>query len=121
MPAATDRSYRCARSRCPHADLRRNRHARTFAQSLVRDNLEIGRPDEVPLIFRGKIERRGRPPETPPTFKTKIVTRGVDVAVSLFYKHSRIKQYLEEGRAWRIETVINASNDIGVQRRCTSS
>jgi hypothetical protein len=27
-------------------------------------------------------------------FKTKVVTRGVDVTVNAFYKHSRIKQYL---------------------------
>jgi hypothetical protein len=45
------------------------------------------------------------------------VTRGVDVSVNAFWKHSRIKQYLKEGRAWRIETVVNAPNDLGVQRR----
>ena len=32
------------------------------------------------------------------------------------YKHSRIKQYLKEGRALRIETVINKPSDIGVLR-----
>jgi hypothetical protein len=83
----------------------------------VRDNLGVGRPDEVQLIFKGRIERRGRPPKIPPTFKTKVVTRGVDVTVNIFYKHSRIKQYLKEGRAWRIETVINSPDDINVQRR----
>lgn len=93
------------------------RHVRSFAETLVRDNLGIGRPDEVQLIFKGRIERRGRPPKTPPTFKTKVVTRGTDVAVNIFYKHSRIKQYLKEGRAWRIETVINSPDDIDVKRR----
>jgi hypothetical protein len=93
------------------------RHVRSFAEALVRDNLGVGRPDEVQLIFKGRIERRGRPPKIPPTFKTKVVTRGVDVTVNIFYKHSRIKQYLKEGRAWRIETVINSPDDINVQRR----
>ena len=93
------------------------RHVRSFAEALVRDNLGIGRPDEVQLIFKGRIERRGRPPKTPPIFKTKVVTRGTDVAVNIFYKHSRIKQYLKEGRAWRIETVINSPDDIDVKRR----
>lgn len=37
--------------------------------------------------------------------------------MNIFYKHSRIKQYLKEGRAWRIESVINSPDDIGVQRR----
>ena len=33
------------------------------------------------------------------------------------YKHSRIKQYLKDGRALRIETVINNPDDLGVRRR----
>ncbi len=48
----------------------------------MRDNLGIGRPDEVQLIFTGRNERRGRRPKVPPTFKTKVVTRGVDVTVN---------------------------------------
>jgi hypothetical protein len=39
------------------------------------------------------------------------------VVVNVFYKHSRIKQYLKDGRALRIETVINAPGDLGCQRR----
>ena len=35
----------------------------------------------------------------------------------MFYKHSRIKQYLKEGRALRVETVVNQPNDLGCQRR----
>ena len=34
--------------------------------------------------------------------------------LDLHYKHSRVKQYLKEGRAIRIETVINDPTDIGV-------
>jgi hypothetical protein len=33
------------------------------------------------------------------------------------YKHSRVKQYLKQGRALRIETVINKPYDIGVLAR----
>jgi len=32
-------------------------------------------------------------------------------------KHSRVKQYLKEGRAFRIETVINKPSDIGCLAR----
>ena len=39
------------------------------------------------------------------------------MTVNAFYKHSRIKQYLKDGRALRIETVINAPGDLGCQRR----
>src|SRR2546421_6407182 len=39
------------------------------------------------------------------------------VVLNLFYKHSRIKQYLKDGRAMRIETVINAPRDLGCSAR----
>jgi hypothetical protein len=93
------------------------RHARGFFEALVADNLDIGRPDQVELIFTGRPVRRGRKPDAPEVFKTKVVTRGVDVTVNAFYKHSRIKQYLKDGRALRIETVINDPYDLACQRR----
>jgi hypothetical protein len=93
------------------------RHARAFFEALVADNLDIGRPDQVELIFTGKNERRGRPRTHPLTFKTRIVTRGVEVTVNAAYKHSRIKQYLKDGRALRIETVVNDPYDLGCQPR----
>ena len=49
--------------------------------------------------------------------KTKIVTRGTEVTVNAFYKNSRIKQYLKDGRALRIETVINSPDDLRCHRR----
>ena len=95
------------------------RHARALFEAVVRDNLDLGRPDEVELIFTGKTGGRGRPHKQPPghQFKTRVVTAGTQVTVNVFWKHSRIKQYLKDGRAWRIETVINGPGDIGVQRR----
>ncbi|MGH3773886.1 MAG: hypothetical protein ACRDRW_21265 [Pseudonocardiaceae bacterium] len=93
------------------------RHARGFFEALVADNLDIGRPEQVELIFAGRRVRPGRAPATPEVFKTKVVTRGVEVTVNAFYQHSRIKQYLKDGRALRIETVINDTYDLGCQRR----
>ena len=92
------------------------RHARGFFEALVADNLDIGRPDSVELIFAGP-RRGGRPRKLDCVPKTKIVTRGTEVTVNAFYKSSRIKQYLKEGRALRIETVINSPNDLRCQRR----
>jgi hypothetical protein len=92
------------------------RHARSFFEALVVDNLDIGRPDSVELIFAGP-RRRGRPRKLDCVPKTKIVTRGTEVTVNAFYKHSRIKQYLKDGRALRIETVINSPDDLRCQRR----
>ncbi len=93
------------------------RHARGFFEALVADNLDLGRPDSVELVFTGKNERRGRPRKEPLTFKTKVVTRDTDVTINAFFKHSRIKQYLKDGRALRIETVINSPDDLRCHRR----
>ena len=93
------------------------RRARALFEAVVRDNLDLGRPHEVELIFSGRPTRMGRPRKRPETFKTKVVTDGVDVIVNVFYKDSRIKQYLKDGRAWRIETVVNSPADLGVARR----
>lgn len=46
-----------------------------------------------------------------------MITRGVDVTVNALYKHSRVKQYLKDGKAMRIETVINNPTDLGCLRR----
>ena len=52
--------------------------------------------------------------------KTRINTRDtVGVTVNTDYKHSRIKQYLKDGRALRIETVINSPDDLLCKRRLT--
>jgi len=37
--------------------------------------------------------------------------------MNVFYKHSRLKQYLKDGTALRIETVINSPKDLRVNRR----
>src|SRR6266508_2059218 len=92
------------------------RHARAFFEALVADNLDVGRPDTIEIIF-GRQIRNGPQRATPGVFKTKVVTRGVEVTVNAFYRHSRIKQYLKDGRALRIETVINSPTDLRVRRR----
>ena len=92
------------------------RHARAFFEALVTDNLGMGRPDEISLIFDRRVQSN-----TDSGFLTKVVTRGVDVTVNFFYQHSRIKQYLKEGRALRVETVVNSPTDLGCQRRLHNS
>lgn len=89
------------------------RRARGFFEALVADNIGIGRPHEVHAIF-GR-DRRGRTTAQP--FGTRVFGPGTDVKMDFRYKHSRVKQYLKEGRALRIETVINKPSDIGVRAR----
>jgi hypothetical protein len=93
------------------------RRARAFFEALIGDNLDIGRPANVEIIFGRKIRR-----DTPGTFRTAVDRPAIGpdaggVVLNIFYKHSRIKQYLKEGRAMRIETVINAPRDLGCNAR----
>ena len=92
------------------------RHARAFFEALVTDNLDLGRPDTVEIIFGRRIVT-GRQRATQGTFKTKIITRGTEITINAFYRHSRIKQYLKDGRALRIETVVNSPTDLRIGRR----
>ena len=89
------------------------RRARGFFESLVQDNIGIGRPHEVHAVF-GR-DRRGRTTAQP--FATRVFSPGTEVKMDFRYKNSRVKQYLKEGRALRIETVINKPSDIGVLAR----
>jgi hypothetical protein len=88
------------------------RNGRAFFEALVADNLDIGRPDHIELIFGRQVRST-----TTGVFATRVVTTGVDVTINALYKHSRVKQYFKDGRAMRIETVINNPTDLGVLRR----
>jgi hypothetical protein len=98
------------------------RHARTFFETLIADNLDLGRPDNVEIIFGRTTRARKRSHKragraVPGTFKTAIDRADHGVTVNVFFKHSRVKQYLKDGRAMRIETVVNDTTDLGVLRR----
>jgi hypothetical protein len=89
------------------------RHARGFFEALIVDNLDLGRPHNVEIIFGRRIRR-----DTLGTFRTAIDRRdNGGVLLNVFYRHSRIKQYLKDGRAMRIETVINHTRDLGCNAR----
>ena len=76
---------------------------RIFFEQVIRDNLDIGRPDQVGLIFARRIIRKG-PRATPGRFRTRVITEGVVPTLHIDYKHSKIKQYhLKEGKALRTE------------------
>ncbi len=93
------------------------RQARTFFEALVADNLDLGRPEHVEILF--KRSPRGRKPkhQAGGTFKTAIDRSNQGVTINAFWRHSRVKQYLKDGRALRVETVVNSPDDLGVARR----
>jgi hypothetical protein len=89
---------------------------RILFEEIIRENLDLGRPDQVGLIFDRRIVRKG-PHATPGRFRTRVLTDGVTPSLHVDYKHSKIKQYHKEGRALRTETTINDSRDFGIGKR----
>ena len=89
---------------------------RVFFEEVMRENLDLGRPENVQLIFDRRVSRR-----TPSRYRTRVITDGVIPSLHVDYKHSRIKQYHKEGRALRTETVINDIYDFDVGRRLNPS
>ncbi len=71
------------------------RRARAFFEALVADNLDVGRPDSVELIFTRHRGRRGRLPKVEQVFTTKVVTRDTLVTVNACFKRSPVKQSLK--------------------------
>ena len=85
---------------------------RVFFEEVVRENLELGQPDHVQLIFDRRVNRR-----TPSRYRTRVITDGVIPSLHVDHMHSRTKQYHKEGRALRTKTVINDMYDFAVGRR----
>ena len=85
---------------------------RLFFEQVIRENLDIGRPDRVSLIFDRRITRR-----TPGRFRTRVSTAGVTPSLRFDYKATRVKQYFKLERALRTETTINNAKDFRVGKR----
>ncbi len=79
---------------------------RMFFEQVIRENLDLGRPKQVQLIFDRSVTRA-----TPGPFRTRVITDGVIPSLHIDYKGTRIKQYHKEGQALRTETTINNARD----------
>jgi hypothetical protein len=85
---------------------------RYFFEEVIRENLDLGRPSRVSLIFNRRVTRR-----TPGTFRTRVVTTGVTPALHISCQDSKIKQYFKEDRARRTETTVNNTRNFGIGRK----
>jgi hypothetical protein len=85
---------------------------RSLFEEVIRENLDIGRPDHVQLIFNRRVTR-----QTPGRFRTRVITHGVIPSLHCDYKNTRIKIYHKEERALRIETTINDTRDFEIGKR----
>src|SRR3990167_7276127 len=84
---------------------------RCFFEEVMRENLDLGRPDQMQLIFDRRVTRR-----TPGRFRTRVLTEGVVPSLHVDYKKSTVKQYHKEGQALRTETTINDTYDFAIGR-----
>ena len=89
---------------------------RAFFETVIAENLDVGRPDRVSLIFDRRILNRRRRP-TPSRFRTRVFTQGVTPSLHVEYKHTRVKQYHKEAKALRTETTINDTRDFEIGKR----
>ncbi len=84
---------------------------RQFFEEVIRDNLDLGRPDRVQLIFPRKIIRT-----TPGSFRTRVLREGVHPSLHISYKRFDLKQYYKEGRGLRTEGTFHDPGDFGVNK-----
>ena len=84
---------------------------RVFFERVIRDNIDVGRPKNVQLIFDRRILK-----STPSRFRTRVITQGVIPSLWVDYKRSTVKQYFKQGRALRTETTVNNTRDFRIGR-----
>jgi len=66
---------------------------REFFEEILRDNLDLGRPDRVQLVFDRVVSKK-----TPGEFRTRVIQNGVHPSLHIQYKNFDLKQYFKEGR-----------------------
>jgi hypothetical protein len=84
---------------------------REFFEEIIRDNLDLGRPDRVPLVFDRAVTKK-----TPGEFRTRVIQDGVHPSLHINYKNFDLKQYFKEGRGCRTEGTFRNPNDFGINK-----
>jgi hypothetical protein len=87
---------------------------RHFFEAVIRENLDLGRPDRVGLLFPLRLTRRTPPPLY--GYRTRVITDGVQPSLHVEYKASHVKQYFKAEHALRTETTINNPKDFYVRK-----
>lgn len=91
----------------------RAHYGRSFFEELIRENIDLGRPEQVQLIFARRMQRKTA---TDGRCRTRIITAGVVPSLHVYYKNTHLKQYYKEGRGLRTETTINNTYDFDIGR-----
>jgi hypothetical protein len=87
-------------------------HGRIFFEEVLRETIDLGRPDNRQVIFARRVIKR-----TPGPFRTRVVRAGVIPSLDVDSNSSRLKQAFKEGRALRTELTVNDAGDFGLGRK----
>ncbi len=85
-------------------------YGRQFFSEVIREHLDLGRPDRVSALFPQRLTKRTKAPSH--GYRTRVFVAGVDPSLHVDFKHSHVKQYFKEQRALRTETTINDPQDV---------
>jgi len=86
-------------------------YGRQFFDEVIREHLDLGRPDRVSALFPQRLTRRTPAPAH--GYRTRVFVAGVEPSLHVDFKRSHVKQYFKEQRALRTETTINDPRDVG--------
>ncbi len=88
-------------------------HGRQFFEEVIRQHLDLGRPENMQLIFDRRIPRRRGQPAT----RTRVFTQDVNPSLHVSHRNTRVKQYWKLNRALRTETTFNDTYDFRIGRK----
>jgi hypothetical protein len=88
---------------------------RILFEQIIREHLDLGRPEQVQLIFARRVTK-----QTPSRFRTRVITECVVPSLHIDYKSARLKQYHKEGCALRTELTVNNSKDFAIGKRLSN-
>ncbi len=80
-------------------------HGRQFFESVIKDNLDLGRPEKMQIIFHKRIPKYNNNKRE--IFRTRIFTQDTIPSIHIEHKRTSLKQYFKCGKALRTETTIN--------------
>ena len=90
-------------------------HGRAFFEQVITDQLDLGRPEKLQLLFEHRILRNRAAP-----FRTRVFGPGAQPSLHIEHRRTAIRQYWKLDRALRTETVMNDAYDFHIGRRLSN-
>ena len=88
-------------------------HGRQFFEEVIRQHVDLGRPQKLQLVFDRRFQRR----RGQPAARTRVLTQDVDPSLQVSHRNTRVKQYWKLNRALRTETTFNDTYDFRIGRK----